>query len=341
MFPAAFRHALEPYARAARLAVGIDVGEDAVRVVALRNGAEGAVLAGLALAPLPVDLSPQAASTALPGLLRSAVRSACRRRAWRPRRVVMAVSADAALVRTLPVEASAGAEEVAESVERVLRLQPVPASALRVAWAEVGATPAAPQPAMPDREPGQTAPRQVCLVAVRRHEVLARQTLALHGGLGRVLVDLDLFAALRGLLAGPPTMASDQPGARVGARVPLLIHVGSAAVRALAWPAGMPPALRVVPAPRVADVEALAACVAALSREVAASAGVPPDGIVLGGERALPDGLAAAVVRRAGLPAALADPFAGISLDAGAPPCGAAASPWLTAHGLALRGLLP
>jgi Tfp pilus assembly PilM family ATPase len=86
-----------------RVSVGIDLGRQEVRVVALRRIAGVTRVVGTARGALERDAPP----AVLVASLREAVRSACRRDFWRPRRVVMAVPAGAVLLRTLTMDASA------------------------------------------------------------------------------------------------------------------------------------------------------------------------------------------------------------------------------------------
>jgi len=313
MFPVAPGKAFSMFRRyCLALSVGIDIRRDAVRVVVLRRGRQGFCLAGLGSAEVAADGS---------AALRIALREACRRVAWRPRRVVLAVPADAVLVRVLPIDAEAGPEEQWEAVERAVRLLPVPRSELRLAWA-LTETPAV---AINEAAVGRPGAHQLCMIAVRRQEVLERQMLARDCGLGRVMVDVDLFAAMRGLLPRVP--------------LPMLIDQGDASLRALVWPQGGSPLLRVVPAPRAVDAEALGRTVADLLGELAGAAGASPEALWVSGGWGSSGPALQAIARWTGLPVGHADPFRECPADVSvARPSGPAAALWLTAYGLALRG---
>lgn len=305
------------------LSVGVDIGRDAVRVVVLRRGRQGFCLAGLGSAEVAADAR---------AALRIALREACRRVAWRPRRVVLAVPADAVLVRVLPIDAEAGPEEQWEAVERAVRLLPVPRTELRLAWAPTRI----PVVALNEGAAGRPGAHQLCMIAVRRQEVLERQILARDCGLGRVMVDVDVFAAMRGLLLG--STPADIPLLH-RAPLPMLIDQGDASLRALVWPQGGAPLLRVLPAPRAVDAEALGRTVADLVGELAGAAGASPETLWVSGGRGSNAPALQAISRWTGLPVGHADPFRECLVDASvARPSGPAAALWLTAYGLALRG---
>lgn len=333
MFPATFRKVSSAFAAClGQTSVGIDIVRDAVRVVALRRGREGVCLAGLGSASMLAD-APAAA-------IREALRSACRRIAWRPRRVVLAIPADAVLVRVLQTEHGAGPEEQAEAVERAARLIPVPAAELRLAWSPTDVVvDQGLAPSVAATAADATSERQVCMVAARRQDVLERQTLATVCGLGRVVIDVDLFAAMRGLQGLCDPRVAVAPWS--AASLPMLVDGGTASLRALIWPRGGPPLLRVVPAPRPADAETLGASIADLAGELAGSSGTTPDAVLVAGGVVPDDAVLEAIARHTGLPARFVDPFAGIPGDTSGkrPPAGAPAAAWLTACGLALRGL--
>ena len=122
MFPAQFRRLGERLRqRLPKVGVGIDVGRSAVRVAVLRRGPAGTELLGLASSPVDA----QTAAGPAPGVLRDVVRRACRSAYCWPRRVAMAVPANAVVARPVPVDAGAADEEVAEAIERAARQVPV------------------------------------------------------------------------------------------------------------------------------------------------------------------------------------------------------------------------
>lgn len=324
MFPVAPGKAFSTFRRhCLALSVGIDIGRDAVRVLVLSPGRQGFCLAGLGSAEVVADAS---------AALRIALREACRRVAWRPRRVVLAVPADSVLVRVLPIDAEAGPEEQWEAVERAVRLLPVPRSELRLAWAPTET----PVVFLNEAAVGRPGARQLCMIAVRRQEVLELQTLARDCGLGRVIVDVDVFAAMRGLLLGS-TQAVVPPLTR--APLPMLIDQGDASLRALVWPQGGAPLLRVVPAPRAADAEALGRTVADLVGQLAGAAGASPEALWVSGGWGSSGPALQAIARWTGLSVGHADPFRECPADSSvARPSGPASALWLKAYGLALRG---
>lgn len=310
------------------VSVGIDIGRGTVRVVALERRAGRLRLAGLASAEF-------AAAMPAPRTLAAVVRRACRDLPWRPRRIVSAVAASTVLVRALEVPSTAAEGVFDEALESALRGLPLPASTLRIVWADVGD--GWDDPAAPGRsgaiasEPRQ--PSGAILVAVRREAAAGLQRLLMLAGLGRGLIDIDAFAALRATLHGGSD--TDTPI--------LLVDAGSDSLRALAWVPGSVPVLRVAPATRGARAADLAATVGALAREVAPALPLPVTGIVLAGGGALVEGLAASVTTHTGLPCALADPFRRLAADAAdsTAPSAPSLPPalWLVACGLALRGL--
>ena len=307
------------------VAVGIDAGRSALRVVALRRHAAGFELAGLAW-----SANETGADVPESRVLADTVRRACRSLAWRPRRVVMGVSGATVLAQPLVVPASADAEETAEAVERVARTLPLPLADVRLAWAPLPSV----GPAQLDL--GGVAPahaRTLLLVAARREAVRALQEQAASSGLGRVVVDVDTFAALRALRRD----ASPQPGAAGGR---LLIDAGRDSLRLLAWPDGGVPLLRVVPLPAAGAVTELAGTVVETVASMAGDLGRTPAAVVLAGGRMLADDAAAAVAAGLAVPCQRAEPFAALSAD---PPLGlvprGAGPAWLVAMGLALRGL--
>jgi Tfp pilus assembly PilM family ATPase len=321
MFPTPLRKMREALgARLPRVAVGIDVGQTTLRVAALRRGRSGIELSGLASAALSgTGLQFEAV------MLRETVRRACRRVDWLPRRVAMGVPAGMVLVRPLQVPADADTEEVGDEVDRSARLLPVPPAALRLAWA--------PLPHPPVATGALPAQRTLLMVAARREAVLARQHLAALAGLGRVTVDVDIFAALRG-------SAPTGEGEGTSAAASLLVDAGADAICAMAWSAGQAPAIRVLPVLPQCPVEDLSAAVADAVRGLSpASAGLPGV-MVLAGARAIEGGLAEAVEVRTGAVCRLAEPFIGLAGQGGAvglPPADAAG--WAVAVGLARKAL--
>jgi len=320
-------------------AVGIETGRSTLRVVALRRRAAGIELAGLAAAPNAVGAGDAPAAR----VLADTVRRACRSLAWRPRRVVVGVSGAAVFLQTVAVPADADLEETAEAVERIARSLPLPATGVRLAWAPLAAVGGAPSLAggastavgPPDQaDAGPAAePRTLLLVAARREAVLALQERAASSGLGRVLVDIDTFAALRAVCHATALTAAPD-------RVRILVDAGRDSLRVLAWPERGAPALRVVPVPSGSDPTSLVATVAAA---VAGLVGDPcraPALVELAGGRMLADGVVEALASRLGLPCQLAEPFAALSggQRPGLVP-GAAGALWAGAVGLALRGL--
>lgn len=320
MFPQVPREPLQYLtARVGRASVGIDLGRRAVRVVTLRRVRGDVRVMGLASAVVDPDAPVAAARETV----REAVREACRLVPWRPRRVVTAVPAGAVLLRRVEVVAAATADDIDDAVERELRGMAVPLASLRVVW-----TP------LDDGGSQAGRRREVLVVAVRREAVLARQHLLAAAGLGRSLIDVDAFAALRA--ASPGVSSLGQTG-----RPSLLVDAGSESLRVLAWPAGQPPLLHVVPVPREADTAGLAVAVAGVLAELRGALPELPGNVLLCGGRALPPGVAAALESATGLSCSLADPFAAIGAGPGdmAVPAGASAALWATACGLALRGL--
>jgi len=330
MFPHPVRERLHRLcALPGRVSVGIDLGRLEVRVVALRRIAGAVWLVGTARVALERDAPP----AVLVAPLREAVGTACRRESWRPRRVVMAVPAGAVLLRTLALDASAEPDEIDEAAERAVRALPVTPASLRVVWTPLGG----PRPSAVKQEGAASeavGPREHLVVAVRRETVLARQHLAAACGLGRTLVDVDAFAALRALVSGA--------SAGVPPEAPFwLVDVGSDSLRLLAWSTGGVPLLRVVPVPREGGVEALAASVAALLVDARSAGGPSVDEVALCGSGSSAHGLAGAITASTGLACRLVDPFAAIHTGsrAGAIPVGPSAATWAAACGLALRGL--
>ena len=332
MFPIAMSGLCERLAHLGRIGVGIDLGRESVRVVALRRHAGAMRLLGLASSSLPVPAADGArgvSADAVP-VLRETVRAACHAAPWRPRRVVMAVPAALTLLRALEVDAGAGDEDTADAVERAARALPMPLAALRLAWAAADArhtTHAGEGVDVP------VAARAITLVAVRRETVATCHALAAACGLGRPVIDVDLLAAAQGLRAGG-VAAPVATGS-------LLVDIGSDSLRAL-FPAEAPPTLlRVAPVPRDGTLDTLAAAVVSLADEVQAAARQPVQAIVLCGGRALVEGLPEAVTGQCGRSAVLADAFAGVErlrAQVGSPePEGAPGALWAIACGLAWR----
>lgn len=321
MFPTPLRKLREALgARLPRVAVGIDVGHSTLRVVVLRRGRAGAELSGLASAPVS-----GAGRQVEAVVLRETVRRACRSAGWLPRRVAMGVPAGMVLVRPLQVAADADAEEISDAVDRAARLLPVPLAALRLASAllphPVFATGAAP------------AQRTLLMIAARREAVLARQHLAALAGLGRVVVDVDIFAAQRG---------ADHAGEGVAtaAGVSLLVDAGIDSICAMAWSAGQAPVIRVLPVPPLCPVEGLAAAVAEAVRGLSPAPGGQRPPLVLAGARATEPGLPQAVEALTGADCRLAEPFGGLAEHCAAVDLPAAdAACWPVAVGLARRAL--
>jgi len=309
MFPAQFRRLGERLRqRLPKVGVGIDVGRSAVRVAVLRRGPAGTELLGLASSPVDA----QTAAGPAPGVLRDVVRRACRSAYCWPRRVAMAVPANAVVARPVPVDAGAADEEVAEAIERAARQLPVAQADLRLASVPLG-------------------PAAVLMVAARREAVLARQHLAARAGIGRVMVDVDLFAVM-GAIA--PADAGGPAGACV------VVDAGLDSVRAVAWAPGLAPVLRVLPVPQTCGsaglVERIAEAVGGL-----VPAGMPPaSALFLAGGRALDASLTPAVTARTGDPCRCAEPFTGLQDPQGLVllPDGVAAL-WPCAIGLARRAL--
>jgi Tfp pilus assembly PilM family ATPase len=283
-----------------------------LRVVALQRGPQGIRLAGLASVPGGAI----AGRTVDAAVLCATVRRASRGLSWRPRRTVMGVSAGAILLRALPVDAAADDAETADAVERAARTLPVQWSELRLTSAPVDAS---------DESTGRSS-RSVLMVAARREPVLARQRLAAIAGLGRVLVDVEAFAAMRAVT-------------HVSATPVLLLDAGSDSLRALVWAPGHAPCMRLQPLPRACHASELAALVARTVGDIG-SEGVPAPAVaILAGGRMGGQDVPAAIEAAIGVPCRLADPFAGLSDvpgSAGPPP---APESWLVAVGLARRGL--
>lgn len=323
MFPVQSKRLLQHVRqRLPAVAVGIDVGRSVIRVATLLGSPRGIELAGLASAPLS---SLQGAAGEVP-LLRQTVERACRHASCWPRRPAMAVAAGNVLARALQVPLEVDDEAVSELVERAARQLPVAAADLSVAWAVPGDSAEAPS--------AGTSSRPVLMVAARREAVLARQSLAARAGLGRVPIEVDLFASLRAAAAA--WQDSGVPGA-----VHLLVDAGLDSVRAVAsCGQGQLPSFRVVPAPRSCTTAQLASAVAEALHGLRSPTPAVAQVVILSGGRAGAEGLALAITSLTGLSCCFAEPFAGLADPrALAPMSGPPAAVWSCAIGLARRGL--
>lgn len=287
------------------VAVGIDLGQSSCRVVALRKSGRGGRLIGTASSRPGATVSGVADARQLRGL----VEFACAASPWAPRRIAMAVAARSVLLRDMVIDDEV--EDATDVVDRVTRTLPLTPAAVRVAWTRLSG-------------------HRALLVAAHGDQVSARQALASESQIGRVVVDVDVFAGLRAVGVGALEGGE--------ASTTILVDLGSDSVRLLAWSVRQSPVLRVVPLPQQFDESHLVQLIASALVEWGGHSDRAA-AVVLAGGRACAPGLHEALQARTALNLSTADPFAGLELSVCELPPAAERPAWVNALGLALRGL--
>lgn len=291
-----------------RRGVGLDIGASAVRVVSLRSGRAGPRLEAHAWAAMPLDSADGSASAL------DAIRIALRDLPFRAVEVVVGLPGSTAITRriVIPADDDGDAQRFDAAVQRqAAAVLPVSPAGLQLDWHRSG--------------PADAIGHPVCLVAVRRETVDQRMALLNAVGLRAQVVDLNPYAERRALELWSPQHVRD-----------VLIDCGQRATRVIS------PAESGVVTSR--ELAAAPSSVGALTQwldelQVALSSlpardDVRSTGIAVAGSAADPDRLAALQAGQPGcmfhVPQMPPDPG---SVDA---ELGGA---WLTAYGLALRGL--
>jgi type IV pilus assembly protein PilM len=272
--------------------LALDIGSHSVKLVAVRRDASGLRVEATAMREMPGgavhghvlrDPSPVA------DVLRAAARDA----GARTRRAVAALPGAAVMMRRIPVQAAAGANLDALVVRAASALVPDALDHAVLDYQVVGA-------AAPD---GMLS---VLVVAARRDLVRGVTTAMCAAGLEPSGLDVDVFALDRLHRASRSAGRDDAPA--------VLVHVGARRADVVVAGADGPVLIGDVPLDgRRIDPPTLAREV---HRALDLSAVEPavPRGIVLSGGAAAADGLRAALERRLGCPATLAEPFRSVGL---------------------------